>query len=365
MSAPFAGPPSLPFDTADAPPTPRAASGPSIHDDLAALDAAAQALPLVLFDARGQRRHARLRRRASTPSCAPTTTTRARTGRRTSRTRSRPGAPTELAKLPTYYIMELDKSMAETVAPRCRRAGRDRGVQVADRGGARRLQRASTPAPASRAACNGTACRTVGRFDAELRAVLRPHHRRAVLLHRGQERLGRLPGAGRFEQMQTRPARACCGCHLVEGAGHWVQQEQPEAITRLLLEFLKRRVGWLKRSVDRNARRDCATCVGSSLRPAPRVDANCAPYACDTTLRRSARRCRRPEAVLAQHLGGVLAEQRRRGARRALREGSDAGDVGHGDRLGRAGELEPADRGRWPPPAAGAGTRGRCSAARA
>jgi len=28
------------------------------------------------------------------------------------------------------------------------------------------------------------------------------------------------------------------GCHLVDGAGHWVQQEQPLEVSRLLLEFL-------------------------------------------------------------------------------------------------------------------------------
>jgi pimeloyl-ACP methyl ester carboxylesterase len=28
------------------------------------------------------------------------------------------------------------------------------------------------------------------------------------------------------------------GCHLVEGAGHWVQQEQPTPVTELLLRFL-------------------------------------------------------------------------------------------------------------------------------
>ena len=27
--------------------------------------------------------------------------------------------------------------------------------------------------------------------------------------------------------------------HLVEGAGHWVQQEQPEIVNRLLIEFLR------------------------------------------------------------------------------------------------------------------------------
>jgi pimeloyl-ACP methyl ester carboxylesterase len=29
------------------------------------------------------------------------------------------------------------------------------------------------------------------------------------------------------------------GCHLVEGAGHWVQQEQAEKVSGLLLDFLK------------------------------------------------------------------------------------------------------------------------------
>ena len=28
------------------------------------------------------------------------------------------------------------------------------------------------------------------------------------------------------------------GTHLIEGAGHWVQQEKPEQVTELLLDFL-------------------------------------------------------------------------------------------------------------------------------
>jgi len=30
------------------------------------------------------------------------------------------------------------------------------------------------------------------------------------------------------------------GIHIIDGAGHWVQQEQPAAVTQLLIEFLKR-----------------------------------------------------------------------------------------------------------------------------
>jgi serine/threonine protein kinase len=29
------------------------------------------------------------------------------------------------------------------------------------------------------------------------------------------------------------------GFHLVDGAGHWVQQEQPERVSELLLQFLR------------------------------------------------------------------------------------------------------------------------------
>jgi pimeloyl-ACP methyl ester carboxylesterase len=39
--------------------------------------------------------------------------------------------------------------------------------------------------------------------------------------------------------MQSTACPRMLGCHLVEGAGHWVQQEQPEQVSRLLLEFLK------------------------------------------------------------------------------------------------------------------------------
>ena len=30
------------------------------------------------------------------------------------------------------------------------------------------------------------------------------------------------------------------GVHLVDGAGHWLQQEQPEEVSKLLARFLRR-----------------------------------------------------------------------------------------------------------------------------
>ncbi len=46
------------------------------------------------------------------------------------------------------------------------------------------------------------------------------------------------PGA--FARMQREVCARMRGVHLLPCAGHWVQQEQPEAVTALLLDFLKR-----------------------------------------------------------------------------------------------------------------------------
>jgi pimeloyl-ACP methyl ester carboxylesterase len=42
--------------------------------------------------------------------------------------------------------------------------------------------------------------------------------------------------------MRSSACTKMVGFHLVGGAGHWVQQEQAEQVTKLLLEFLKRSV---------------------------------------------------------------------------------------------------------------------------
>ena len=56
----------------------------------------------------------------------------------------------------------------------------------------------------------------------------------------GKSDWGTYQTPGVFERMQT--TDVCTqwrGAHLVDGAGHWVQQEQPDAVVTLLVQFLR------------------------------------------------------------------------------------------------------------------------------
>src|SRR5215469_11299100 len=114
MSAPFAGPPALPFNTANDPP-PQASSAPDIHQELAKLDRprkhyqwyySTRAANADMRDCR-QGVHAFLRGYFHYKSADWA-------GNKPFPLRSWTAG--ELAKMPTYYIMDLDKNMAETVA---------------------------------------------------------------------------------------------------------------------------------------------------------------------------------------------------------------------------------------------------------
>jgi len=145
----------------------------------------------------------------------------------------------ELAKLPAYYVMELDKGMAETVA-------------------------AAMPPPAAIAACrwlpdtelavysaefartgfqgglNWYRCRTEPRHNADLQVFSGRSIDRPSLFIAGKSDWGVYQKPGDFEAMQSRACTRLMGCQLIDGAGHWVQQEQPQEVSRLLIEFLRR-----------------------------------------------------------------------------------------------------------------------------
>jgi pimeloyl-ACP methyl ester carboxylesterase len=45
---------------------------------------------------------------------------------------------------------------------------------------------------------------------------------------------------GNFERMQQSACTSMLSCYLIDGAGHWVQQEKPAKVSELLIEFLQR-----------------------------------------------------------------------------------------------------------------------------
>ena len=55
----------------------------------------------------------------------------------------------------------------------------------------------------------------------------------------GMQDWGTYQRPGVFEAMQKSACTRMTGCHLLDGSGHWVQQEQPEEVSRLLIAFLR------------------------------------------------------------------------------------------------------------------------------
>ena len=56
----------------------------------------------------------------------------------------------------------------------------------------------------------------------------------------GKQDWGVYQNPGAVDRLEKTVTTKYQGTHLIDGAGHWVQQEQPEAFSRLLLDFLKR-----------------------------------------------------------------------------------------------------------------------------
>jgi pimeloyl-ACP methyl ester carboxylesterase len=144
----------------------------------------------------------------------------------------------ELAKMPTYYIMDLAEGMAETVAK-------------------------EMPTPAEIAAAkwltddelavyvgeyertgfqgglNWYRARTSGRVTPELEIFTGRTIDQPSTFISGKSDWGNYQSPGALEKMQKSACTNMKEIHMVEGAGHWVQQEQAAEVSRLLLKFLK------------------------------------------------------------------------------------------------------------------------------
>ena len=141
----------------------------------------------------------------------------------------------ELARMPTYYIMDLDRTMAETVAAEMPDTGKiaacrwlpDAELAVY----AREYERTGF-----QGGLNWYRCRTSGLFDREQELFSGRRFEVPACFMSGAADWGAYQSPGALEAMEERAA-AWAGTWLVEGAGHWVQQERPDAVSARLLAF--------------------------------------------------------------------------------------------------------------------------------
>ena len=237
MSGPFAGAPLLAFNTAGDAPKRTVSSGPSVDDDLAALPIPRKHYQ-TYYSTRAandnmwhcpQGVHNFLRayyhfKSADWKQNKPFPLT--------------AYSASELAKLPRYYVMDLAKGMAETVAPEMPTASEIAACQwLPDE----ELRVYSTEYTRN-GFQGGLQSYRVGR-DAKYSAELQLFSGRTIdvpsCFIAGKSDWGVYQRAGNFESMTTTACTQMRGVHLLDGAGHWVQQEQPEAVSRLLVQFLR------------------------------------------------------------------------------------------------------------------------------
>jgi pimeloyl-ACP methyl ester carboxylesterase len=225
MSAPFGGPPGL-----------GSASGPDIHKALAALDrprkhyqwyySTREANADMTHSRQGM--HAFLRayyhhKSADWPGNQPS--------------RLAGSTAPELARMPTYYIMDLDQDMPATVArempsPETAAACRwlpDQALRVYSR----EYERTGF-----QGGLQWYRCRTQGVGNAELQVFSGRTIDIPSMFIAGAHDWGIYQTHGAFERMQASVCTQMRGCHLLPQAGHWVQQENPADVISILLTFL-------------------------------------------------------------------------------------------------------------------------------
>lgn len=137
-----------------------------------------------------------------------------------------------LAQLPAYYIMDQAAGMAETVAPEMPAAGTEWLTDAELAVYAMEFSRNGF-----QGGLNWYRARTDNRNDAELLFAGRTIDVPAIFIA-GARDWGIHQQPGGIEAMQERACTRFEALHLVEGAGHWVQQERPGEVASLLIEFL-------------------------------------------------------------------------------------------------------------------------------
>jgi pimeloyl-ACP methyl ester carboxylesterase len=143
----------------------------------------------------------------------------------------------ELARMPRYYIMDLNAGMAATAAAMAPSAAQAAACEwLSD------AELAVFAEEFSRRSFQGGLQWYRNGFDAGALSELESHSgaiQVPACFIAGKRDWGSYQSPGALQAM---PA-ACAqfdGVHLIDAAGHWVQQEQPAALTDRLLKFLRR-----------------------------------------------------------------------------------------------------------------------------
>ncbi len=228
MSAPFDGPPAFPFGAAGDPETDEA----DIYQDLAAL-----ARPRKHY----QRYYGTRAANGDMRNCPQGVAAFLRAYYHTKSADWAGNKPfplkswtaEELAKMPSYYIMDLGLGMAETVAPQmpgneeiaaCRwLTNAELGVYADE------FSRTGFQGGLQWYRCTASEAQTK-----ELRLFSGRTIDQPSCFIAGASDWGVYQRPGVLERMQSHACTRMLGCDLVPGAGHWVQQEQPDAVVELL-----------------------------------------------------------------------------------------------------------------------------------
>jgi pimeloyl-ACP methyl ester carboxylesterase len=143
----------------------------------------------------------------------------------------------QLALLPDYYVMPRAATMPEAVAPFMPSA-----AQIAACGWLTEPELAVYASAFERTGLQGGLnwyrCGTSGLTGRDLRLFAGRRIEVPALFVAGAADWGVHQSPGAFEAMQTRACAQFKGAELIDGAGHWVQQEQPQAVVETLLRFI-------------------------------------------------------------------------------------------------------------------------------
>jgi pimeloyl-ACP methyl ester carboxylesterase len=144
----------------------------------------------------------------------------------------------ELAKMPTYYIMDIDRTMPETVAAEMPSAEQIAGCQwLPDEALAVYTEEFGTTG--FQGGLQWYRCAQAPSVQSELLLFAGRHIEVPACFIAGTRDWGVYQSPGALASMQHQLCADFRGLHLVEGAGHWVQQERPDSVVDVILDLLR------------------------------------------------------------------------------------------------------------------------------